>query len=127
MGRTPSPLWTSTHGRHEIHTALLKWLVYNDLPDLKLKFDYMIVIYLNYTFSNLYRRNLYRRKISDFFLSKDEILVKIHSRKKCGIKIPHLMWMVIYAHPLCTYILLNVYVLCIRNFLHEKVWMFLAG
>src|SRR6218665_2342901 len=23
----PSPLWTSTHGRHEIHTALLKWLV----------------------------------------------------------------------------------------------------
>src|SRR6218665_1949458 len=20
MGRTPSPLWTSTHGRHEIHT-----------------------------------------------------------------------------------------------------------
>src|SRR6218665_1065639 len=51
----------------------------------------------------------------------------IHSRKKCGIKIPHLMWMVIYAHPLCTYILLNVYVLCIRNFLHKKVWMFLAG
>src|SRR6218665_2504037 len=27
MGQTPSPLWTSTHGRHEIHTALLKWLV----------------------------------------------------------------------------------------------------
>src|SRR6218665_945006 len=51
----------------------------------------------------------------------------LHSRKKCGIKIPHLMWMVIYAHPLCTYILLNVYVLCIRNFLHKKVWMFLAG
>ena len=23
----PLPLWTSTHGRHEIHTALLKWLV----------------------------------------------------------------------------------------------------
>src|SRR6218665_321037 len=23
----PSPLWMSTHGRHEIHTALLKWLV----------------------------------------------------------------------------------------------------
>src|SRR6218665_81592 len=23
----PPPLWTSTHGRHEIHTALLKWLV----------------------------------------------------------------------------------------------------
>ena len=27
MGRFPSPLWTSTHGRREIHTALLKWLV----------------------------------------------------------------------------------------------------
>ena len=27
MGRTPSPLWMSTYGRHEIHTALLKWLV----------------------------------------------------------------------------------------------------
>src|SRR6218665_1649412 len=26
-GPTPSPLWTSTRGRHEIHTALLKWLV----------------------------------------------------------------------------------------------------
>src|SRR6218665_1255770 len=23
----PSALWTSTHGRHKIHTALLKWLV----------------------------------------------------------------------------------------------------
>jgi len=27
VGRTPSPLWTSTRGRHEIHIALLKWLV----------------------------------------------------------------------------------------------------
>ena len=27
MRRTPSPLWTSTYGRHEIHTALLKRLV----------------------------------------------------------------------------------------------------
>ena len=27
MGRTPSPLWTSTHRQHEIHTALLKRLV----------------------------------------------------------------------------------------------------
>src|SRR6218665_663587 len=58
------------------------------------------------------------------FLSTAQNSIVIHSRKKCGIKIPHLMWMVIYAHPLCTYILLNVYVLCIRNFLHEKVWMF---
>src|SRR6218665_1803049 len=48
----------------------------------------------------------------------------MHSRKKCGIKIPHLMWMVIYAHLLCTYILLNVYVLCIRNFLHKKCGCF---
>src|SRR6218665_580177 len=66
MGWTPSPLWTSTRGRHEIHTALLKWLVqlptrpkaenrlYDSnlfklkyIPDLKLKFDYMILIYLN--------------------------------------------------------------------------------
>ena len=38
MGRTPSPLWTSTHGRHEIHTVLLKWLVQWHIPDLKLKF-----------------------------------------------------------------------------------------
>jgi len=51
----------------------------------------------------------------------------LHSRKKCGIFIPHLMWMVIYTHPLCTYILLNVCVSSIRNFLHKKVWMFLAG
>src|SRR6218665_3397055 len=34
------------------------------------------------------------------------------------------MWMVIYAHPLCTYILLNVYVLYIRNFLHKSVDVF---
>jgi len=39
----PLPLWTSTCGRHEILIALLKRLVaYNDLPDLKLKFDYMV-------------------------------------------------------------------------------------
>src|SRR6218665_905854 len=48
----------------------------------------------------------------------------IHSRKKCGIKIPHLMWMVIYAHPLCTYIMLNVYASYIRNFLHKSVNVF---
>src|SRR6218665_1391282 len=41
----------------------------------------MILIYLNYTFSNLYRR-----KIFTFFLSKDEILVKktptsLHEKK----------------------------------------------
>jgi len=27
MNQTPSPLWTSTCGRHEIHIALLKRLV----------------------------------------------------------------------------------------------------
>ena len=27
MGRILSPLWTSTRGQNEIHTALLKWLV----------------------------------------------------------------------------------------------------
>ena len=47
-----------------------------------------------------------------------------HSRKKFGIEIPHLMWMVIYAHPLCTYILSNVYVSCIRNVLHKKCGCF---
>src|SRR6218665_570640 len=26
-GPDPPPLWMSTHSRHEIHTALLKWLV----------------------------------------------------------------------------------------------------
>src|SRR6218665_1177877 len=57
-------------------------------------------------------------------LSSSLVVRFIHSGKKCGIKIPHLMWMVIYAHPLCTYILLNVYVSCIRNFLHKKVLMF---
>ena len=52
MGRTPFPLWTSTHCRHEIHTALLKRLEQWPIPDLKLKFDYMVLIYLNYTISN---------------------------------------------------------------------------
>ena len=50
------------------------------------------------------------------------IFCMLDSRKKCGIKIPHLVWMVIYAHPLCTYMcMLNVYVSCIRNFLHKSV------
>ena len=46
---------------------------YNDLPDLKLKFDYMIIIYLNCTSSNLFYKiitNLYRRKMSTFFCPK---------------------------------------------------------
>ena len=51
-GRTP------TYGRP--HTVDMKYTPlssngqYDDLPDLKLKFDYMILPYLNYTFSNLY-------------------------------------------------------------------------
>src|SRR6218665_989313 len=57
-GPDPPPLWTSTRGRHEIHTALLKRLV----PDLKLKFDYMIVIYLTVLLV-IYITNLGRRKI----------------------------------------------------------------
>jgi len=49
--------------------------------DLKLKFDYMIVIYLNCTINNFYRG-----KISTFIPSKDEILVKktptsLHEKK----------------------------------------------
>src|SRR6218665_1227488 len=34
------------------------------------------------------------------------------------------VWMVIYAHPLCTNILLNVDVPCTRNFLHKKCGCF---
>jgi len=47
MGRIPSPCGRP-HAVDMKHTALLKRLVaYNDLPDLKLKFDYnIIVIYL---------------------------------------------------------------------------------
>jgi len=59
-------MWTSTRGRHEIHTALLTQLVQwvNDLPDLKLKFDYNYDCTLfNCTISNLYYTNLCRRKI----------------------------------------------------------------
>ena len=36
-GPDPLPLWTSTRGRHEIHTALLKWLV--QLPQSALEFS----------------------------------------------------------------------------------------
>src|SRR6218665_1144396 len=36
------------------------------------------------------------------------------------------MWMVIYAHPLCTYILLMCTLLALETF-STNVWMFLAG
>jgi len=45
----PPSLWTSTRGRHEIHTALEMASTMTYLPDLKLKSDYMILIYLNWT------------------------------------------------------------------------------
>jgi len=47
VGRIPSPLVDVTRGRHEIglHTALLKRLVQWH-AGLKLKFEYMIIIYL---------------------------------------------------------------------------------
>ena len=69
------PLWTSTLGRHEIHTALLKPLVQWPsgpkaeirLYDCNLFKTVLLVIYVT---------NLYRKKISLFIPSKDEILVK---------------------------------------------------
>src|SRR6218665_2027609 len=66
MGRTPSPLWTSTHGRYEIHIALLKRLV--QLPpgpkakirlyDCNLSKTVLLVSYIT---------NLYRQKISTLY------------------------------------------------------------
>ena len=57
------------------------------LPDLKLKFDYMILIYLNNrpTFSNLYHLFISQKNFH-LFLSKNEILVKktptsLHKKK----------------------------------------------
>jgi len=69
------PLWTSTCRRHEIHTALLKPLVQWPsgpkaeirLYDCNLFKTVLLVIYVT---------NLYRKKISLFIPSKDEILVK---------------------------------------------------
>ena len=67
MGQTrPSPLWTSTRGRHEKHTALLKRLVQWPsgpkaeirLYDCNLFKTVLLVIYTT---------NLYRRKISTFY------------------------------------------------------------
>jgi len=48
MNRAPSPLWTSTCGRHEIHIALLKRLVqWPSRPKADIRLGpYMIVIYL---------------------------------------------------------------------------------
>ena len=73
----PPPLWTSTRGRHEIHTALLKRLVqWPSRP--KLKFDYKIVFSKTVpVLLVIYITNLYRRKMSTFyFVHKGEILVK---------------------------------------------------
>src|SRR6218665_206323 len=71
IGRTPSPLlWTST--RENTHSSLetASTMTYQDL---KLKFDYMIVIYLNCTI--IYISNLYHGKFPLFIPSKDEILL----------------------------------------------------
>ena len=62
----PTPLWTSTCGRHEIHIALLKQLVQwpsGSKPEIRL-YDcnlfktVLLVIYIT---------NLYRRKFSTFY------------------------------------------------------------
>src|SRR6218665_2789210 len=66
MSRTPSPLWTSTCGRHEIHIALLKRLVQWPsgpkaeirLSDCNLFKTVQLVIYIT---------NLYSQKIYTFY------------------------------------------------------------
>ena len=65
----PSPLWTSTCGWHEIHTALLKRLEQRTsgpkaeirLYDCNLFKTILLVIYIT---------NLYRRQISTFYSVK---------------------------------------------------------
>ena len=72
----PLPLWTSTCGRHEIHIALLKWLVQWPsrpkaeirLYDCNLFKTVLLVIYSTnlyrrkiYTFSSIQRRNFGRK------------------------------------------------------------------
>jgi len=81
MSRTPFPLWTSTCGQHEIHIALLKWLVKWPsgpkaeiwLYDCNLYKTVLLVIYI-------------AKKFPIFIPSKDEILVKktstsLHEKK----------------------------------------------
>ena len=81
----PSPLLSSTNGRHEIHIALLKWLVQWSsgpkaeirLYDCNLFKTVLLVIYIT---------NFYHQKFPLFILSKDEILVKktptsLHEKK----------------------------------------------
>ena len=78
----PPPLWTSTRGWHEIHNALLKWLVQWPtgpkaeirLYDFNLFKTLLLVIYIT---------NLYHRKISTFFQSKTEIMVKKRRQILC--------------------------------------------
>ena len=69
----PSPLWTPTCVRHEIHIALLKLQRPSGpkaeirLYDCNLFKTVLLVIFIT---------TLYRRKFPLFILSKDEILVK---------------------------------------------------
>ena len=86
MSQTPPRLWTSTCSRHEIHIALLKRLVQwpsGSNAEIRLYYDcnffktVLLIIFIT---------NLYRRKISIFIPSKDEILVKrtptsLHEKK----------------------------------------------
>ena len=60
-----SPLWTSTRGRHEIHTAfsLLKRLVQRPKAEIRL-YDCNL---FNTVLLVIYITNLYRRKISTLY------------------------------------------------------------
>src|SRR6218665_3780625 len=53
-GPNPPPPCGRPHAVDMKYTPLSWNGLYNDLLDLKLKFDYMIIIYLNCTISNLY-------------------------------------------------------------------------
>ena len=70
-------LWTSTCGQHEIHTALLKWLVHwPSEPKAEIRlydcnlFKTLVLV--------IYTTNLYRQKFPLFIPFKDEIMVKKH-------------------------------------------------
>ena len=95
MSRTPSPLRTSTCGRHEIHIALLKLLVqWPSRPEAEIRLydcnlfkTALLIIYIT---------NLYCQKFPLFISSKDKILVEkmpisLHE-KKTGWRLWTLVW-----------------------------------
>ena len=64
-GRPRAVDMKNTHRSLEVASTCT---LYNDLPDLKLKFDYMILIYLNCTV--IYITNIFCRKISTFSVER---------------------------------------------------------